>query len=51
MAKHRLRETERLSIFAAGLLGRWRCNDFLTASVERTNANSFRVNCWRKRAA
>jgi len=35
----------------AGLLGRRRGYDFLTASVDRTNANTVRVNCWRKRGA
>jgi hypothetical protein len=40
MARHR-----------AGILGRRRGYDFLTASVDRTNANTFRVNCWRKRVA
>jgi hypothetical protein len=53
MAQHRLRGTQRIYFRRkhAGLLGRQRGYDFLTASVDRTNANTVRVNCWRKRGA
>ena len=42
---------EVLGLEDAGLLGRRRSYDFLTASVDRANANTVRVNCWRKRVA